>query len=260
MSVDFTTILAQIVNFTILAWGLYKFLYRPLLVAIDKREKHIADEIQNAENLALDAEKKLEDLNKRYLDIDNERTHILNEAKEEAEKLKKQLEQDVHAEILEKRLLLQQELDREKALLINEFRQVVVSNFLEFARKAFKSMADETLQERFVSVFKRKLEELPRKDKKLLSADAEDAVVHISTSEELTPQAKESLEEILLEVLDIENPKLTYAVNSHLLCGIEFSVNGNVVFWSLDDYLNTFSTKMQDALEMISLRISREEG
>lgn len=57
MSVDFTTILAQIVNFTILAWALYKFLYKPLLVAIDKREKHIAGEIQNAEELAADAEK-----------------------------------------------------------------------------------------------------------------------------------------------------------------------------------------------------------
>ena len=260
MSVDFTTMLAQIVNFTILAWALYKFLYKPLLVAIDKREKYIAGEVQNAENLAMDAEKKLEDLNKRYLNIDNERTQILNEAREEADKLRKQLEQEVHAEMLEKRLIWQQELDREKALLTNEFRQAVVSNFLEFARKAFKSMADETLQDRFISVFRRKLEELPRKDKKLLSADAEDAVVHISTSEELTPQAQETLKEMLVDILDIENPKLTFTVNSHLLCGIEFSVNGNVVFWSLDDYLNSFTTKMQDALENIALRMGREEA
>ena len=121
-------------------------------------------------------------------------------------------------------------------------------------------MADETLQDRFISVFRRKLEELPRKDKKLLSADAEDAVVHISTSEELTPQAQETLKEMLVDILDIENPKLTFTVNSHLLCGIEFSVNGNVVFWSLDDYLNSFTTKMQDALENIALRMGREEA
>ena len=154
MSVDFTTILAQIVNFTILAWALYKFLYKPLLVAIDKREKHIAGEIQNAEELAADAEKKLDELNKRYLAIDNERTQILKEAREEAENLRKELEHEVQAEILEKRLLWQQELDREKALMINEVRQTVVSNFLEFARKAFKRMADEELEERFISVFK----------------------------------------------------------------------------------------------------------
>lgn len=101
MSVDFTTILAQIVNFTILAWALYKFLYKPLLAAIDKREKHIAGEIQNAEGLAAEAEKKLDELNKRYLAIDNERTQILKEAREEAETLRKELEHEAQAEVLE---------------------------------------------------------------------------------------------------------------------------------------------------------------
>ena len=92
MSVDFTTMLAQIVNFTILVFVLYKFLYKPLLAAIAAREKHIADEVRNAETLAAEAEKKLEDLNKRYADIDADRTRILNEAAEEADKLRKRLD------------------------------------------------------------------------------------------------------------------------------------------------------------------------
>ena len=260
MSIDFTTMLAQIVNFTILVFVLYKFLYKPLLVAIAKREKHIADEVQNAENLAADAEKKLDDLNKRYLDIDKEREHILNEAREEADKLKKQLEQEIQSEILEKKLIWQQELEREKALLTSEFRQAVVSNFLQFARKAFKSMADETLEERFIAVFKNKLQELPRKDKKLLSADAVDASIQISSSREISAEAQEGLKKMLAEILEIEDPQIAFTVNSHLLCGIEISVNGNVVSWNLDDYLSSFTTKMHDALENISLRMGREEG
>lgn len=259
MSLDFTTVMAQIVNFTILAWALYKFLYKPLLVAIDKREKHIAGEIKNAEDLASDAEKKLDELNKRYLSIDNERAQILNEAREEAENLRKQLEHDVQAEVLEKRLLLQQELDREKALMINEVRQTVVANFLDFARKAFKRMADEELEARFVSVFKHRLEELPAKDKKILAADA-DVPLQIATSEELTPEAQDELKKMLSAVLEVEKPQFVFNVNPRLLCGIEFSVNGNVVSWNLDDYLNTFTAKMHDALENISLRLSREEN
>ena len=260
MSVDFTTMLAQIVNFTILVFVLYKFLYKPLLVAIAKREKHIADEVQNAENLAADAEKKLEDLNKRYLDIDNERTHILNEARDEADKLRKQLEHEAQAEILEKKLIWQQELDREKALLTNEFRQAVAENFLEFSRKAFKNMADQKLEESMIRVFKRKLEELPRKDKKMLVSDAQESSVQISTSEELTPEIQAKLKQALIDALELENPQVEFTENPHLLCGIEVSVDGNVVSWNLDDYLNTFTTKMNDALENISLRMGREEG
>ena len=260
MSVDFTTILAQIVNFTILAWALYKFLYKPLLAAIDKREKHIAGEIQNAEGLAAEAEKKLDELNKRYLAIDNERTQILKEAREEAETLRKELEHEAQAEVLEKRLLWQQELDREKALMINEVRQTLVANFLEFARKAFKRMADEDLEDRFISVFRHQLEDLSLKDKKFLAADTQDVPLQISTSEELTPEAQEGLKKMLSEILEIENPQFVFDINPRLLCGIEFSVNGNVVSWNLDDYLNTFTAKMHDALENISLRLSREES
>lgn len=77
--------------------------------------------------------------------------------------------------------------------MINEVRQTVVSNFLEFARKAFKRMADEELEERFISVFKHQLEDLSLKDKKFLAADTEDVPLQISTSEELTPEAQEGL-------------------------------------------------------------------
>ena len=260
MSVDFTTMLAQIVNFTILVFVLYKFLYKPLLVAIAKREKHIADEVRNAEQLAADAEKKLDDLNKRYLDIDGERAQILNEAREEADKLRKQLEQKVQAEILEKKLIWQRELDREKTLMANEFRQTVADNFLEFARKAFKDMADETLEERFVAVFRRKLEELPRKDKMMLAADTSEASACITTSAEMSAGVQDALKKAVSDTLELENPQVTFAVNPHLLCGIEFSVNGHVVSWNLDDYLNAFTTKMNEAFENISLRLGREEG
>lgn len=253
------TFLAQIVNFTILAWALYKFLYKPLLTAIDKREKHIAGEIKNAEDLAAEAEKKLDDLNKRYLVIDGERAQILADAREEAENLRKELEHQAQTEVLEKRLLLQQELDREKALMINEVRRTVVANFLEFARKAFKRMADEELEERFVSVFKHRLQDLPAKDKRLLTASADDAL-QVATSEELSESSQEGLKKLLSEVLEIENPHVVFTVNPRLLCGIEFSVNGNVVSWNLDDYLNGFTTKINDALESVSLRLSREEN
>ena len=260
MSADFYTIMAQIVNFTILAWALYKFLYKPLLVAVDKREKRIAGEIKNAEDLAAEAEKKLDALNKRYLAIDDERTQILNEAREEAEALRKQKEREIQAEMLEKRLIWQQELDREKSSVANELRQSVVNNFLEFSRKAFKQMADESLENRFISVFKSRLADLSGKDKKLLLADSQDAPVQIISSQELTQQTQDDLKKVLIETLDLQNPVFVFKVSPRLLCGIEFSINGNVVSWNLDDYLNTFTEKMNDALETVSLRLSREEN
>ena len=49
MAVDWFTFLAQIVNFLILAAVLQKFLYRPIIQAMERREKTISDRQQAAE-------------------------------------------------------------------------------------------------------------------------------------------------------------------------------------------------------------------
>ena len=43
MSVDWITVIAQIVNFLVLIWLLKKFLYRPILDGIDAREAEITE-------------------------------------------------------------------------------------------------------------------------------------------------------------------------------------------------------------------------
>ena len=45
MLIDWFTVSAQVVNFLILVWLLKRFLYRPILNAIDAREKRIAKEL-----------------------------------------------------------------------------------------------------------------------------------------------------------------------------------------------------------------------
>jgi hypothetical protein len=49
MLIDWFTVGAQIVNFLILVWLLKRFLYKPILDAIDAREKRIAAELADAD-------------------------------------------------------------------------------------------------------------------------------------------------------------------------------------------------------------------
>ena len=48
MAIDWFTIGAQILNFLVLVWLLKRFLYQPVLDAIDKREKRIAATLADA--------------------------------------------------------------------------------------------------------------------------------------------------------------------------------------------------------------------
>ena len=49
MLIDWFTVVAQVVNFLILVWLLKRFLYKPILDAIDAREKRIASELADAD-------------------------------------------------------------------------------------------------------------------------------------------------------------------------------------------------------------------
>ena len=52
------TVLAQLVNFLILVWLLKRFLYKPILHAIDEREKGIAAQLAQAEGKVAEAQKR----------------------------------------------------------------------------------------------------------------------------------------------------------------------------------------------------------
>ena len=49
MLINWFTVLAQAINFLILVWLLKRFLYKPILHAIDEREKGIATQLADVE-------------------------------------------------------------------------------------------------------------------------------------------------------------------------------------------------------------------
>ncbi len=57
MLIDWFTVGAQALNFLILVWLMKRFLYKPILHAIDEREKRIATELANADKKKAEAQK-----------------------------------------------------------------------------------------------------------------------------------------------------------------------------------------------------------
>ncbi len=84
MLIDWFTVGAQIVNFLILVWLLRHFLYKPILNAIDAREKRISTELADANRKRTDAEKERSDFQNKNRAFDEQRSALLAKATEEA--------------------------------------------------------------------------------------------------------------------------------------------------------------------------------
>ena len=64
MKINWFTVIAQVINFLILVWLLKKFLYKPILNAVNDREKKISDELKDAASQKEAAQKEQDDFKK----------------------------------------------------------------------------------------------------------------------------------------------------------------------------------------------------
>ena len=84
MLIDWFTVGAQALNFVILVWLLKRFLYKPIIHAVDAREKLITKERADADALKAEAGKERDDFLKKNEVFDQQRAALLTKATDEA--------------------------------------------------------------------------------------------------------------------------------------------------------------------------------
>src|ERR1700688_4744949 len=84
MLIDWFTVGAQALNFIILVWLLKRFLYKPILDAIDAREKRIATELADADAKKSEAQKERDEFQHKNEAFDQQRAALLSKATDEA--------------------------------------------------------------------------------------------------------------------------------------------------------------------------------
>src|SRR5580700_5323703 len=84
MLIDWFTVGAQALNFIILVWLLKRFLYKPILNAIDAREKRIATELADADAKKAEAQKERDEFQHKNQEFDQQRAALLKKATDEA--------------------------------------------------------------------------------------------------------------------------------------------------------------------------------
>src|SRR5580698_8311616 len=84
MPIDWFTVVAQAINFLILVWLLKRFLYKPILDAIDERERGIAAQLAQAEATKAEAQRDRDDFRHKNEVFEQERVALLKKATDDA--------------------------------------------------------------------------------------------------------------------------------------------------------------------------------
>ena len=84
MLIDWFTVGAQALNFIILVWLLKRFLYKPILNAVEAREKMVAAKLLEADTKKTEAQKERDEFQSKNEAIDKQRVTLLSKATDEA--------------------------------------------------------------------------------------------------------------------------------------------------------------------------------
>ena len=84
MLIDWFTVGAQAVNFLVLIWLMKRYLYKPILQAIDAREQRIAAELADADARKAEAKKERDEFEHKNETFAKQRAELLSKASDEA--------------------------------------------------------------------------------------------------------------------------------------------------------------------------------
>ncbi len=257
MLIDWFTILAQVINFLILVWLLKRFLYKPVLSALDEREKHIAAELADADAKEAEAQKEREEFSRKNQELDQQKTALLNKAREEANSERTRLLEAARQAAAELNSQLQESLRNDRRTLNETIRRRTQEEVFAISRKALADLADSSLEERIAGKFVQKIQNLSQEEKEHLisvfdsssnSSPVPSKTALVRSAFELPDAQRKAIEEAIKEVLGKE-PQIKFETAPELVSGIELTVNGQKLAWSIADYLTSLEKSIDELLK-----------
>jgi F-type H+-transporting ATPase subunit b len=273
MLIDWFTVGAQSLNFLLLVYLLKRFLYQPILHAIDAREKIIADKLAAAEQLKMDAEQQRQTFEDNNREFSEHKQQLLQEAVAAAKAQKEQLltEAKATSDLLRQKAM--SGLDKEIQSLQEEIARQSLQHIYANSQKVLEDLAGLDLQQAIFEVFikrlKEHLDQPPSDDASEQTASLHKSIKQAQTS--LTLRSALPLSEqqqgIIKQCLTAASPALAkapavlkFVVEPQLICGVELLGDGWKLSWTSENYLANLQSSGKTLVKLLPKNGTEQAG
>ena len=249
MLIDWFTVGAQVLNFLILVWLMKRFLYQPVLNAIDAREKRISDQIADASAKQAQADAEKAEFQGKNTAFEQQRAAMLSkatsDAQTEAKRLMETAVQVADALSAKRAAALAAQALKINQALANKAGQEVFA----ISKKLLSDLASQDLEAHIVEVFVTRVHALSGTAKAALGdafkAGSDSAVVR--SAFELTSAQCGLIQSAFDDVFQATIP-LRFERAPESVCGIALSIAGQKLEWSISQYLHELETDVAKLL------------
>jgi F-type H+-transporting ATPase subunit b len=247
--INWFTVIAQIVNFLVLVYLLKRFLYKPIIRAMDEREKRLAGQLAEAEKRENEARQEQERQQVMNQELESRREGLLGQMKEDVETQRKELVGQARHQVDAVRANWIEALEREKEAFLQDLRERTGKYTYAVARRVLTDLANVDLEHQMVRVFIERLKNLGQEEKEALRAsiDTSKPIVKVTSAFEIPQDRSQEIAHVLQAYLS-EPIDLQLSTSSDVIGGIELKAQGHKIAWSLRDYLEGLETTFAEAL------------
>lgn len=250
MAIDWFTFGAQIVNFIILILLLKRFLYGPIVQAMQERQKQLEARWQEAEQQKADAQRQAALYRQHQQNLEQQQEAIMSQAKATAEVLRQDLVRQARLDTERLQDDWQAIVERERDEFLETLRQRIAREAWEIARQALQDMANVEIERRVVDVFIDRLSTLDERERSQLVDCVQNSEQHllIRSSFELPPASRQLLLDTLQAHQMLGAGGAQFSTSPQLIAGIELQAGERAVAWNFDSYLEALNQRFSAAL------------
>lgn len=247
MELDLSTFLLEVFNFLVLVWILHRFLYRPVLAAIERRKAAVAKTLADAGSKEEQA---------RALEAKYQRR--LSDWAAEKEQLLAKLQDEIAGQRAQLTAALQTEIDRQRgkeqilaARRMDDARRQAESEgtaqAVRFASRLLERVATQDVEDKLVQMV---IEDLPRLSAERLdalrSAGRDGGHKHTVASAYPLPPARQSEVAAVLEEIAKCNLAVGFVQDPELIAGLRIDIGPWVLQANVREELAFFRERVND--------------
>ncbi len=250
MLFDWFTIIAQVINFLILMWLLKRFLYKPVLDAIDAREQRISTLLKETKASQQESAEQQSNLTQKNATFETEKTVLFEQVKTKVAAEQKQLLDKAAKDVATQRGQWLQALKNEQHALDQTINQRTRSEVLNVARRALAELSGCELEMQIVQVFIQRLESMTPEQRAQFKQTAEgiQSEVVVRSAFSFSDDQKTFLTQALQKALGGQ-PSLKFLTDTNLIGGIELVGNGHKLSWNIAAYLSDLDASIQSLID-----------
>ncbi|MBW8831971.1 MAG: F0F1 ATP synthase subunit delta [Burkholderiales bacterium] len=249
MLIDWFTVGAQALNFVVLVWLLKRFLYQPVLDAIDAREARIAKQLGDAQATQHDAQTQRDALRQKADGFDRERAGLLAQATQAAAAERERLLNAARQAADELGAKRREALEAEASHLDRELGERARREVFAISRKVLTDLAATSLDERIADVFMRHLRALDETARAELATalQASAQTARIRSAFDL-PAAQQAAIQAAVDDTFGATVALRFETAADLVSGIELVAGGQKLSWSIAHHLEALEHLVTDVV------------